>query len=160
MRFASIKYRIHDFYKLQNIFFYLSLFLLSSRIKRRGGERREKKQTKKTKITLEAYRDFDNDPTIIVRNISTRRVQQYQRRSQTMNGEGHTSRPMVSGLTCLWATRVAYFDHRWWSFFISLVSSCWDISNNTGGVIIRVSVYLKDFFFLSFFSLSSILSFY
>lgn len=149
--FASIKYCIYDSYKLQNIFMlFISLSSLFTYLLK-GGEMREKKQRKETKIILEVYQDSYNDPTIIVRNILTRWVQQHQRRLQTMNGEGHTSRPMVLGLTCLWATCVAYFNHRWWSFLILLVSSRWDIFNNTGGVIIEVSVYLRDFFFLSFF---------
>ena len=41
-----------------------------------------------------------------------------------------------------------------WSFFVLLNSSHQNFSNNTGDIIIKASVYLKDyFFFLCFFSL-------
>jgi cell division protein FtsW (lipid II flippase) len=41
-----------------------------------------------------------------------------------------------------------------WSFLVLLSSSHQDFSNNTGDIIIKASVYLKDyFFFLCFFSL-------
>jgi hypothetical protein len=49
------------------------------------------------------------------------------------------------------AACVAYSGHRWWPFLVSLNSFRQDFFNNTSGVIIKVSMWLRVFLFLFFF---------
>jgi len=129
------------------LFYFLSL--ISPQITR--GERSEKKQTKRKKITLKTHQSSNKDSTF--RKISTRWIQQLERKSQTMNRVSHTIRLKVLGLTCLWATCVTCSGHNWWSFLVSLDSSHFDLSNNTSNVVIEVLMCLQYHFFYTFFIL-------
>jgi hypothetical protein len=59
--------------------FYSLLFL--HKLQEKRGEMREKKQTKRTKITLKAHRSSNEDITSTFRKISTIWIQQHQRKS-------------------------------------------------------------------------------
>jgi len=124
-------------------FYFFNIFSLISLHKLQIEE--ERKKTKKKKI-LEAHQSFDNDTTCIIGKISTREIQQHQRSSQMVDGEGHMSYPKMSGFTCLWATHVAYSGVH--EILVLLDLSYWDLSS-TDGVIIEALMWLQDPFFLS-----------
>ena len=85
--------------------------LFLHKLQEERGERREKKQIKRKKITLKAHQNSNEDNTF--RKISTRWIQQPEKKSQTMNRVSHTIRLKVLGLTCLWATCVTCSGHNW-----------------------------------------------
>ena len=71
-----------------SLYFFTFISLLYSQITKREGER---KKTNKTK-TLKTHQSTDADTTsTIKKNISTRRIQQHQRRSPTMIGVSHVN---------------------------------------------------------------------
>jgi hypothetical protein len=105
-------------------------------------ERREKK-------ILKTHRSFGDNTTNTVGKIWTRLIQRYQGRSPTVIEVHHKSRPKKNELWYICTSRVAYFGHCSWPFLVSLYFSCWYLSNDIGGVVIRVSACFQDFFISS-----------
>lgn len=133
-------------------FFFFAVFFLSSLFL----EWREMRDKKAKKI-LEAHQSYDDNTTGTIKKISTIEIQRHQTRLLTTNGVGHMSCQKVLGFTFLEAPHVAYSNHRWWSFLVSLNSSYQYHSNSTGGVVIGILICFQIFFFyffcfLSFFS--------
>jgi apolipoprotein N-acyltransferase len=112
-------------------------------------DRREREKSKKKKIIEANWSSYD-DNISIVENISMRRVQWHQIRSQMVNKVGNTSCPKMLGLAYFWAAYVAHSGYHWWSFLVSLDSFCQYFSNATNDIIIGVFVCLFFFYFSSY----------
>ena len=123
---------------LRFFFYLLSLFSLLLVICEVRGEKKNIGNTLKLRWQHHQH---------TVRKIWTRLIQRYQRRSPTVIEVHHKSRPKKNELWYIWTSRVAYFGHRSWPYLVSLHFSCWYLSNDIGGVVIRISACFQDFFY-------------
>jgi hypothetical protein len=88
-----------------------------------------------------------------VEKIFMRRVQWHQERSPIMTWMGHKKGPKTSEPRYLRTTHMAYSVYHLWPSLVSLDLSCRDLIYGINVIIIEASMYSKDLFFFTFFSL-------
>jgi len=138
-------------------FVFYSFFLshLSSQITRRREER--KKQGNKKKRILKACQSFDNTSPVPLERSRWEEFNDIKKGHQWWPERATRDVRRQMSPETFWSDRVAHYDHRSWPSLILLDSSRRYLSNSTSSVIIKILVYLWDFFFLVFLSF---LSFY
>ena len=131
-------------------FVFYSFFLshLSSQITRRREER--KKQGNKKKRILKACQSFDNTSPVPLERSRWEEFNDIKKGHQWWPERATRDVRRQMSPETFWSDRVAHYDHRSWPSLILLDLSRRYLSNSTSNVIIKISVYLWDFFFPCF----------
>ena len=124
------------------LFFFFSH--LSSQITRRRGER--KKQGNKKKRILEACQSFNNTSPVPLERSRWDEFNDIKKGHQWWPKRATWDVWRQMSPETFWSDRVAHYDHRLWPSLILLDSSRRYLFNSTSSVIIKISVYLWDFF--------------
>jgi hypothetical protein len=106
-----------NFYKLQNIFIYLSLSFLSSHIKRRGRWEKKKNKEKKQKLLWRHIKTSTTTPLLSLEisrwasPVTPKKVKNNKRRGPQESSNGvRTHLPLGYSCGLLWLPLVIFFD--------------------------------------------------